>query len=124
MMSSTLIRRTARLTVLVGALPLAAALTFGGGAANAVPVVKAGPTISHGANTTTDNMFLPVEGQTAGNGGTAKGIASRVGRADDKMPLGQSLNDHNNGYECDGNMGIARGNPAHSNLCGAVNTEN
>lgn len=37
-----------------------------------------------------------------------------VGNADDKQPPGQSANDKNNGYECDGNHGIGQGNPAHS----------
>jgi hypothetical protein len=39
-----------------------------------------------------------------------------VGNADDKNPRGQNPNgsDHNNGYECDGNNGVGRGNPAHT----------
>jgi LPXTG-motif cell wall-anchored protein len=39
-----------------------------------------------------------------------------VGKADNKNPKGQrpDASDHNNGYECDGNNGIAKGNPAHT----------
>ena len=38
------------------------------------------------------------------------------GRADNKYPPGQNRDgaDHNNGYECDGNKGIAKTNPAHT----------
>jgi hypothetical protein len=39
-----------------------------------------------------------------------------VGKADNKNPQGQYPNgsDHNNGYECDGNHGIGKTNPAHT----------
>ena len=39
-----------------------------------------------------------------------------MGKADNKNPKGQYPNgtDHNNGYECDGNHGIGRSNPAHT----------
>ena len=38
------------------------------------------------------------------------------GNADDKNPPGQFKDgsDHNNGYECDGNNGVAKTNPAHT----------
>jgi len=54
-----------------------------------------------------------------GNGhgkATGRPCAGCVGNADDKNPHGQYANgsDHNNGYECDGNAGIARTNPAHT----------
>jgi LPXTG-motif cell wall-anchored protein len=54
-----------------------------------------------------------------GNGGgaaTGKPCAGCVGKADNKNPHGQMPNasDHNAGYECDTNHGIARGNPAHT----------
>ena len=54
-----------------------------------------------------------------GNGkGAAVGkpCAGCVGKADNKNPPGQMPNgsDHNNGYECDGNHGIGRSNPAHT----------
>jgi hypothetical protein len=40
--------------------------------------------------------------------------AGSVGRADQKTPAGQTLNDRNHGYGCDDNRGAGRGNPAHS----------
>jgi LPXTG-motif cell wall-anchored protein len=57
-----------------------------------------------------------------GNGnGVGKPCAGCVGKADNKNPKGQHPNgsDHNNGYECDGNNGIGKGNPAHTG-CKAV----
>ena len=48
-----------------------------------------------------------------GNGGNGK-CAGCTGRADDKAPPGQYPGDNNNGYECDNNSGIGKGNPAHS----------
>jgi len=57
--------------------------------------------------------------QNGNGGGNANGkpCAGCVGAADNKNPKGQMPNadeDGNNGYECDGNNGIAKGNPAHS----------
>src|SRR4051812_16134949 len=54
-----------------------------------------------------------------GNGGgqaVGKPCAGCVGKADNKNPKGQMPNgsDHNAGYECDRNHGIARTNPAHT----------
>ena len=54
-----------------------------------------------------------------GNGdgkATGKPCAGCVGKADNKNPKGQMPNgsDHNNGYECDGNNGIGKTNPAHT----------
>ena len=51
-----------------------------------------------------------------GGNGTGRPCAGCVGNADNKNPPGQFKDgdDPNNGYECDGNSGIARGNPAHS----------
>lgn len=61
------------------------------------------------------------DGSPSGNGnggGEAKGkpCAGCVGKADNKNPKGQYPNgsDHNKGYECDGNHGIGRSNPAHT----------
>ena len=48
-----------------------------------------------------------------GNGGNGK-CAGCTGKADDKSPGGQFPGDHNNGYECDHNKGVGKGNPAHS----------
>lgn len=61
------------------------------------------------------------DGSPSGNGnggGKAKGkpCAGCVGKADNKNPKGQypDGSDHNKGYECDGNHGIGRSNPAHT----------
>ncbi len=48
-----------------------------------------------------------------GNGGNGK-CAGCTGKADDKSPGGQYPGDHNNGYECDWNSGVGKGNPAHA----------
>lgn len=56
--------------------------------------------------------------------------AGCVGQADDKNPQGQYPfgggshyeGDQNNGYECDGNSGIARSNPAHTGCEPAITT--
>ncbi|MBC6446195.1 hypothetical protein [Actinokineospora xionganensis] len=54
-----------------------------------------------------------------GNGGgeaVGKPCAGCVGKADNKNPKGQlpGPQDGNKGYECDGNKGIGRSNPAHT----------
>ena len=61
------------------------------------------------------------DGSPSGNGagdGAAHGkpCAGCVGKADNKNPPGQAPDgtDRNNGYECDGNTGIGRTNPAHT----------
>lgn len=56
-------------------------------------------------------------GLPSGNGNaTNQPCAGCVGNADDKNPPGQANDgsDHNNGYECDGNQGVGKTNPAHS----------
>jgi hypothetical protein len=63
-----------------------------------------------------NGVGLP-SGNGNGNGeATGKPCAGCVGNADDKNPPGQYKDgsDHNNGYECDGNHGIGRTNPAHT----------
>lgn len=48
---------------------------------------------------------------------TGRPAAGTVGKADNKNPRGQLPgpdDDGDNGYECDGNQGIAQGNPAHT----------
>lgn len=59
-----------------------------------------------------------VESDNGNGGGNHYGRpkAGEVGKADAKNPNGQrpGPDDDNNGYECDGNSGIAKGNPAHS----------
>jgi hypothetical protein len=77
------------------------------------------------ANGTGANVTGPYDstrnGSPSGNGNgngqaTGKPCAGCVGKADNKNPPGQQPGpeDHNNGYECDGNHGIARTNPAHT----------
>jgi hypothetical protein len=66
------------------------------------------------------------DGTPSGNGNGDNGnqpCAGCVGNADNQNPGGQHHdgNDHNNGYECDGNNGVAQGNPAHSG-CQATTT--
>lgn len=52
-------------------------------------------------------------GNGSGGGRPCQGC---VGNADNKNPPGQAPDgsDSNNGYECDGNNGVGKGNPAHS----------
>lgn len=57
--------------------------------------------------------------KASGNGegdGAAVGkpYQAHKGKADNKNPPGQVDNTRDNGYECDGNKGIAKGNPAHT----------
>jgi hypothetical protein len=61
------------------------------------------------------------DGSPSGNGNgngnaTGKPCAGCVGAADNKNPPGQlpGPEDGNNGYECDGNNGIGKTNPAHT----------
>ena len=76
----------------------------------------------HGANVTgpydsTRDGAPSANGNGNGNGvATGKPCAGCVGKADNKNPPGQmpDASDGNNGYECDGNHGIARSNPAHT----------
>ncbi|HEU0132362.1 MAG TPA: hypothetical protein VFQ85_15365 [Mycobacteriales bacterium] len=76
---------------------------------------------SHSANADCGNYCSTRDGSPSrnGNGGgkaTGRPCAGCVGKADDKNPYGQRPNgsDSNNGYECDGNAGIGRSNPAHT----------
>jgi len=58
-----------------------------------------------------------------GNGkAVGKPCAGCVGKADNKNPPGQAPNgsDHNNGYECDGNHGVGKTNPAHTGCASLV----
>jgi hypothetical protein len=58
----------------------------------------------------------PSQNGNGNGGGGGKPCAGCVGNADNKNPPGQMPNgsDPNNGYECDGNKGIGKGNPAHT----------
>ncbi|MDQ1396053.1 MAG: hypothetical protein QOG64_1312 [Acidimicrobiaceae bacterium] len=73
-----------------------------------------GANTSGGYDSTCDGSASQ-NGNGNGNAG-GKPCAGCVGNADDKNPKGQAPNgsDHNNGYECDGNHGVGKGNPAHS----------
>jgi hypothetical protein len=56
-----------------------------------------------------------------GNGHGPDKIAGSVGNANDKNPPGQVKKfdaSPDNGYECDGNSGVGRGNPAHESIIG------
>ena len=86
------------------------------------------PVYAGGANTEGGPYAPHNVGAPSGNGngnGNAYGkpAAGTVGNADKKNPPGQlpGPEDFNNGYECDGNSGIAKGNPAHS-FCGIDTT--
>lgn len=71
--------------------------------------------------------YCSTDGDESQNGnGKGKAVgkpcAGCVGKADNKNPQGQKPNgrgDGNNGYECDGNNGIGKTNPAHTG-CAAV----
>lgn len=83
-------------------------------------------------NCTTDEDGNPSPSGNGNDNGNATGqpCAGCVGQADDKNPgagggHGQSPggSDHNNGYECDGNHGVGRTNPAHTG-CSPSNPPN
>jgi hypothetical protein len=67
-----------------------------------------------GAYCSTTDGTPSANGNGGGNGNQP--CAGCVGNADNQNPPGQYRDgsDHNNGYECDGNNGVAKGNPAHS----------
>jgi LPXTG-motif cell wall-anchored protein len=69
----------------------------------------------------TNNYCSTRDGSPSQNGegdgkATGKPCAGCVGKADNKNPKGQAPDgsDANNGYECDGNKGIGKSNPAHT----------
>ena len=76
----------------------------------------------NGANTSPGPYTNTCEPEHTSNNGNGNGLAvgkpdaGTVGNADDKQPPGQFPDgtDANNGYECDGNNGIAKENPAHT----------
>jgi hypothetical protein len=79
------------------------------------------PNAGSGANQDCGAYCPSGVGLPSGNGNgdgnaTGKPCAGCVGNADGKNPPGQTVDgsDHNNGYECDGNNGIGKTNPAHS----------
>ena len=87
----------------------------------AAPAVAGDPLASVGASGGNCGSYCSTSDGTPsangnGSGGGGRPCAGCVGNADNKNPPGQYKDgsDHNNGYECDGNNGIAKGNPAHS----------
>lgn len=110
---------TQSLTITV---PMTSSSTSGGSAEDCPNKHQDGPeTKDKGANTS-GPYDSTCDGRPSGNGnggGNADGrpCAGCVGNADDKNPKGQmpdADDDGDNGYECDGNKGIARENPAHT----------
>jgi hypothetical protein len=98
-------------------LTLAAASVLGLGA----PMAAASLAFADSANGNCGNYCSTSDGSPSGNGngnGNANGkpCAGCVGNADNKNPQGQAPDgsDSNNGYECDGNNGVGKTNPAHS----------
>ncbi|ACV35167.1 hypothetical protein [Accumulibacter sp.] len=82
----------------------------------AAPVYAGGANSSGPYDPYPDNVGAPSgNGNGVGNA-YGKPAAGTVGNADAKNPPGQLPGpwDANNGYECDDNSGIAKGNPAHS----------
>ena len=137
-MSHTQLRRTGRIGFIVPALGLAIAIGVGnpawatGSATSPQPVSKA-DAYPGGANgqcpggpyCSTRDGSPSLNGN--GNGAAVgKPCAGCVGKADNKNPPGQMPNgsDHNKGYECDGNHGIGRSNPAHTGCTPAVTPPN
>jgi hypothetical protein len=110
---------------MITASPRLGALLAGGAALVAFGLaapVQAEPT--GGANSGCGAYCPSGVGAPSGNGngnGNAYGKpgAGTVGNADSKNPPGQAPDgsDSNNGYECDGNSGVGKTNPAHSG-CG------
>jgi len=70
------------------------------------------------------NCGGPSENGNGGGGAGGRPDAGEVGNADDKDPRGQlpGPNERNRGYECDGNNGVAQGNPAHTGCLVAPTT--
>src|SRR5205814_8895528 len=112
MHESTTIRRmsartaAALLLAVVGMLALGGAWTSAFASAN-----QGGQYDPHGDCT----------GTNQGNSGNCNGNQS--GPSDEKNPPGQVDNQHDNGYECDGNHGVGDhgGNPAHTG-CASTTT--
>lgn len=70
-----------------------------------------------GANSGCGSYCPSGVGQPSGNGvAIHQPAAGTKGKADFKNPPGQAPDgsDANNGYECDGNQGVGKTNPAHS----------
>ena len=74
-----------------------------------------------GAYCSTRNGDASLNGSNTG-AAVGKPCAGCVGKADNKNPPGQQPDgsDANNGYECDGNNGIGKTNPAHTGCTSAT----
>lgn len=112
-----------KILVVIAAFVLALALA---------PIATAAPP-THGCDQANENDGDPYDstcdGSPSQNGkgdGNANGkpCAGCVGAADNKNPKGQLPNgsDANNGYECDGNQGVGKTNPAHTGCDAYSNT--
>jgi hypothetical protein len=106
-MRTTLTRGAIGLTALVAALAFSVAPAM---AVSATSANNSGPY---------DSTYPAGPSENGNGNGKAVGRpdAGEVGKADNKNPQGQlpdAEGDGNNGYECDGNNGIAKGNPAHT----------
>jgi hypothetical protein len=111
------IARGALVALLTGTILVAA----NGSTASAGEGRGTGNTSSNSANSGCGEYCSTRDGSPSRNGNgdgkaTGRPCAGCVGKADDKNPRGQRPNgsDSNNGYECDGNKGIGKGNPAHT----------
>ena len=121
-------RKVLRVALATGMLAMGGVASMATAASAAPPQVCDGTThadTGHGANVS-GAYNANCQGQPSMNGNgngnaTGRPCAGCVGNADDMNPRGQMPDgtDHNNGYECDGNKGIGRTNPAHTG-CGYV----
>ena len=68
----------------------------------------------------TATIVISLFGMAGVASAAGKPAVGSVGNAGLKTPGGQSVDDHNKGYECDGNKGVGQGNPAHSHNCDIV----
>ena len=82
---------------------------------NANVVVGNGGGANAGCGPYCPNNVGAETGNGGGNSNTPNGAGTR-GAADGKYPPGQEPGggDDNNGYECDGNNGVGKTNPAHT----------
>ncbi len=132
------LRRTGRIGLMVPALGLAIAIGVGnpawatGSATSPQPVSKADATRGGANGQCPGGPYCSTRDGSPSLNGNGKGAAvgkpcaGCVGKADNKNPPGQMPNgsDHNNGYECDGNHGIGRSNPAHTGCTPVVTPPN
>ena len=106
---------------MITASPRLGALLAGGAALVALGLSAPVQAAPGGANSGCGSYCPSGVGQPSGNGHGPgnQPAAGTVGKADDKNPPGQAPDgsDDNNGYECDGNQGVGKTNPAHSG-CG------